>query len=443
MRIASRMKWLSCGCAFVVVLGWIFGAPRLVAGVTIDWITVGDPGNYSGPEIGTASGPVVYGAVNYTYQIGKYEVTNAQYVAFLNAKAASDPLSLYSASMSSNASGGIIQSGSAGSFTYSVKPGYENKPVNYVSWFDAVRFANWMNNGQGNADTESGSYTLLGGTATPIDPKLIVRNSGAKIVLTSNDEWYKAAYYDPTKPAGVGEPNYWIYPTQSDALPLVSAPPSNMPHTANIYGTDFYGTGYGIGYALTPGVGSPPLSTVNYLTDVGAYAGSISHYGTFDQAGNVMEWSEALRMPDNLNAVRSILGGAFNNDEFSARYFGPAAATASGGSIGYGFRLVNLVVLDPLQPGDFDSDGDVDGADFVIWQTNFPASSGHSLATGDADVDGDVDGADFVVWQTNFPHSSGSGASPVPEPATLLIGLLAIGGLARLKGPAQCETKSL
>jgi hypothetical protein len=71
--------------------------------------------------------------------------------------------------------------------------------------------------------------------------------------------------------------------------------------------------------------------------------------------------------------------------------------------------------------GDFDGDGDVDGADFVAWQTNFPKPSGATLAQGDADGDGDVDGADFVVWQTNFPFSPGPGASPVPEPATWML----------------------
>jgi T5SS/PEP-CTERM-associated repeat protein len=80
-------------------------------------------------------------------------------------------------------------------------------------------------------------------------------------------------------------------------------------------------------------------------------------------------------------------------------------------------------------PGDFDSDGDVDGADFVAWQTNFPKSTGATLAQGDADGDGDVDGADFVVWQTNFPFTPGPAAAPVPEPRALLLGLLAIGEL--------------
>lgn len=73
--------------------------------------------------------------------------------------------------------------------------------------------------------------------------------------------------------------------------------------------------------------------------------------------------------------------------------------------------------------GDLDGDQDVDGADFVIWQTHYPTASGASVSTGDADGDGDVDGADFVIWQVNFPTvapASGTAqqfiAPPPPNP---------------------------
>jgi hypothetical protein len=79
------------------------------------------------------------------------------------------------------------------------------------------------------------------------------------------------------------------------------------------------------------------------------------------------------------------------------------------------FAAVNAVPV----PGDFDGDGDVDGADFVSWQTNFPKTSGATLAQGDADADGDVDGADFVVWQTHFPTAANPEVVPVPEPAAI------------------------
>jgi hypothetical protein len=45
---------------------------------------------------------------------------------------------------------------------------------------------------------------------------------------------------------------------------------------------------------------------------------------------------------------------------------------------------------------------------------------------GDFDSDGDVDGADFVAWQTNFPYSPGPGIASVPEPATACLALLAL-----------------
>ncbi len=114
------------------------------ASVTMDWVNVGNPGN--------AADTTGYGAVAYAYQIGKYEVTNAQYGVFLNAKGASNSGAIYSSNM---ASSGITQTGSSGSFNYSVTSGFENKPVVHVSWFDAARFANWMMNGQGGGDAPS------------------------------------------------------------------------------------------------------------------------------------------------------------------------------------------------------------------------------------------------------------------------------------------------
>jgi formylglycine-generating enzyme required for sulfatase activity len=162
--------------------------------VTMAWTFVGNPGNRADTEV-MIDGTTGYGSVPYAYNIGTYEVTNAQYAEFLNAKAAADPLGL-NASMGSGV-GGIARSGGSGGYTYSTFAFHEDKPVEYVSYFDALRFANWLNNGQGAGDTETGAYTLLGGTATPSNGTTVTRNAGATIVLTSENEWYKAAYYDP------------------------------------------------------------------------------------------------------------------------------------------------------------------------------------------------------------------------------------------------------
>src|SRR5262245_45705725 len=112
--------------------------------VSMAWTPVGNPGNACDPKNGIFTGvPICKGAVGYSYQIGTYEVTNAQYAEFLNAKAASDPYGLFNPGRMDDADGwgGITRSGSSGSYTYATIAGRENRPVNFVSFFDAVRFA--------------------------------------------------------------------------------------------------------------------------------------------------------------------------------------------------------------------------------------------------------------------------------------------------------------
>ncbi len=251
-----------------------FLAPLTVCGGTIPTVPVANPGN-----AGEVQFHGTFGAVAYDYRIGKYEVTNSQYAEFLNAKAASDPFSLYNVDMGSDDRGGITRSGSDGSYTFSVKANMGNKPVNFVSWYDAIRFANWLHNNQGAGDTETGAYTLLGSTPTPSNGLSITRNPGAHWFLPSEDEWYKAAYYDPTLSGGSGA--YWHYPTQSNTIPAIA--------TAN-----------SIGDISNPGVnvanydrGADWNSLDGNVTTVGS-AGSLSesYYGTSDQGGNVWEWNE-------------------------------------------------------------------------------------------------------------------------------------------------------
>ena len=105
------------GRASVVMLAAIaavlFPAAGAHAEITLEMVTVGNPGN--------ANDTTGYGGVDYVYAIGKYEVTAGQYTAFLNAVAATDTYGLYNTDMWSNDDGCKIQrSGSSGSYTYSV-----------------------------------------------------------------------------------------------------------------------------------------------------------------------------------------------------------------------------------------------------------------------------------------------------------------------------------
>ncbi len=190
--------------AMLIAAGLLSSAGTVQAAlITIDWVTVGDPGN--------AADTTGYGAVADSFQIMKFEFQNSQYAAFLNAVAATDPYSLYSGAMGSNARGGITRSGSSGSYTYAVKANMGDKPVNYVSWFDAARVANWLQNGQGSGDTETGAYTLNGATTG----NAVAVNPGALYFLPTEDQWYKAAYYK----GGGTNAGYWDYATQSDTAP--------------------------------------------------------------------------------------------------------------------------------------------------------------------------------------------------------------------------------
>ena len=175
----------------------------------IQWVTVGDPENTAD----TTGAPNPAGAVADSFQIMKYEFTNQQYTDFLNSVAATDTYSLYSASMDSNARGGVTRSGASGSYTYAVKSNMGDKPVNFVSWFDATRVSTWlMNGGTSSSSTETGAYTLIGGQTSGAAPAV---NSGALYFLPTENQWYKAAYYK----GGGTNAGSWDYATQSDTAP--------------------------------------------------------------------------------------------------------------------------------------------------------------------------------------------------------------------------------
>jgi sulfatase modifying factor 1 len=299
-----------------LLLAWLLAASlTALAGpataVAIDWVTVGDPGNAPDTASNCASGAPDCGSVGYAYRISKYEVTNAQYAEFLNAKAASDPSGLYDPLMDSDATfGGITQSGASGSYSYAAKVGFENEPVAFVSLWDALRFANWLHNGQGNGDTETGAYTL---TVDGIASNTIARNPGATVFLPSENEWYKAAYHDPGG-------DYFDYPTGTDAQTGCGAPASDAGNSANCNGVVFA------------------------LTDVGAYGLSVSHYGTFDQGGNVFEWNEQIVS----GTLRGFRGGGWSTPAAGLAASFWDADDPSYEDVDVGFRVAS-VVPEPTQ----------------------------------------------------------------------------------------------
>jgi sulfatase modifying factor 1 len=308
--------------AVLVALMLVSPALSSAHAIAYELVPVGNPGNANDPATGNS-----YGGVAYDYQIGKYHVTIGQYTAFLNAVAATDPYSLYDASMASNLNiAGISQNGSSGSYTYSVIGSTGNKPITYVSWFDAARFANWMHNGQGMGSTETGAYTLVGGQTSGTAP---AKNLGAQFYIPTENEWYKAAYYSPVLNSGSG--GYYTYATQSNTDPgNVVGPSANQ---ANYYN--------GV-HSVTQSASYSPSQ--NYLTDVGAFTNSASFYGTFDQSGNTMQWNDLDGTPGSDRGVR---GGIWNDG--SARNLSSSRRATYDPSVGFdyifGFRLASPVAV--------------------------------------------------------------------------------------------------
>lgn len=289
-------------------------AAFLSGNITVPMTDIGNPGN---PADSTATGN--WGAVSYSYRISTYEITNSQYAAFLNAVAATDTHGLHDNRMNSTTNGGITQNGTSGSFSYTVNSGFANKPVNYVTFWDAARFANWMTNGQptgsqGLGTTEDGMYFLNGAT-TPPDPSTVTRNTSAfqagGYAIPSEDEWHKAAFYDPSN-------GYWDYATQSNIAPNAIGPNNTDPNSANYAGA------------------------VGTLTDFGAYALASSFYGTFDQNGNVWEWMD--NPTGGTGTARAWRGGGFlattdATDLVAGTRFPLSTTVASENG---GFRLVTV-----------------------------------------------------------------------------------------------------
>jgi len=279
-RMANLRAFASCLAVAVSVVGTNASA------VTLDFATIGNPGNSNNIVSGTNFG----GAVARTFLMSKTETTNSQYVEFLNAvdSAGANAKGLYNTTNASNALYGIaLNSGAPSGSKYSVKVGspsgapagttYANMPVNFTNWFSAARYVNWIAGGQlsGTAGTVSmeggfaGSpYTLAGGTSGNI----VTRNAGATFFLPSADEWYKAAFFRPTAVTGSAGV-YTRYPTNNDSLPaavaVTTGTGSNVGNFANVANT----------------TGPNPVQ-------VGAYVNAMSAYGLYDMLGNVSEMSD-------------------------------------------------------------------------------------------------------------------------------------------------------
>ena len=234
-----------------------------------EFVTIRDAGN----AVDAPQEPqnVGYGDVSYVYQIGRYTISEGD-IATYNA-----------APVNSTRQITLDNRGT-------------DKPAT-ISWNEAARYINWLNIREGFQP----AYKFdTGGVNDNISLWAVAdswtaggenryRHKYTTYFLPSENEWYKAAYYDSQADV------YYTYATGSDTLPTPTA-------GSTITGEAVY---------AQPG-GQGPADVNN--------AGGLSPYGTMGQGGNVYEWIESALFStlqgtnDPATEARGVRGGSWVSD---------------------------------------------------------------------------------------------------------------------------------
>ena len=293
---------------------------------TIDFVTIGAPGNAPASpqqfEYLDFFGWGPLGGVNYEFRLSRTEVTNTQYLEFVEAYSP-----FYAGPF-----GNVVQDwGLQGFDLYSatnnpsdpqwfVSQGAENFAAD-MSWINAARFCNWLHNGKVNAAWafESGAYdtSTFVNQGSGVWTGQNVRSPGARYWIPSVDEWVKGMYYDPNK-LGSGLGGYNLYPTGSDIAPVTGLPGTPGAQTSVDLGPDRF--------------------------DVGSYPNVMSPWGLLDGSGSkseMAEWDQlsggeigGLRCGSSNSSVRPQLF-----DQLGFALIGGGIASFSNG----GLRLASVV----------------------------------------------------------------------------------------------------
>jgi hypothetical protein len=284
-------------------------------------------------------GCIEVGGVSYGYGIGELEVTVRQWVDFLNTvdPAGRDRHHLYSETESGREWPRFGQI----DFAAAARPGHHyalaapewgEKPYGFANFLRAARFANSVENGKVlsrrrgtvagfpavtyrvrlSRETETGMYEMK--------DREMARTGKTGFVIPSQDEWIKAAYYDPSCLSGMY--CYWQYPTNPGTFSEEKAEPPLEARLDPSTGDVTNSATQPLAIYHTPNAtpwptwcpsnrtqaecetGNPiGLSPSQYeegfqgsLGTVGQ-AGTRSPWGTLDQGGNAVEWTDTITKP--------------------------------------------------------------------------------------------------------------------------------------------------
>jgi formylglycine-generating enzyme len=251
----------------------------VVRGINVDFVSIGYAGN--------AADTTGFGAVGYSYLIGKNEITNAQWDNFRSLA-------------------GTPTGSPSGAYDLNALFTGAQQPTGNVSWYEALQFCNYLTSG----DKSQGVYQFGGNNANPgnvlgVNRAAAVATYGTIYFLPTENEWYKAAYF---KPNGSG---YSLYASGTSAAPSTSQ------------------SCFGRADAAGPwNVGS----------------GVLEQNGTFDMMGNMWEWNET----GVSSSTRIIRGGSYTSiNTYLASSFRYTDAAALDEYDNAGFRIACLPVPEP------------------------------------------------------------------------------------------------
>lgn len=242
-----------------------------------DWLKNGNPFDPNCTEC--PAGMVIVPGGQFPYQNGppifvdsfyidKYEVTNEAYCQFLNSDA--DP-NRWDWRMEINRS-------PVPPYFYTVRDSNENYPIRYVSVYDANAYAQWKSTVE-----------------------------GAIYRLPTEEEWEKAAAWDPV------EPNHYLYGFHKDTIDC------NWCNYNNCYG------------------GTPSL--VGSFDGTGGKNNAKSYYGCYDMSGNICEWTGS-NYSGGSGPAKVIRGGNFDDIETRCQTTDRNYGYFSDRGHSMGFRLV-------------------------------------------------------------------------------------------------------
>ena len=281
--------------------------PEFILPITPCLLGVGLPGN--------AADTNALGSVAHAFAVGAHEVTVAEYVQFLNAvdESGINYLGLWNPAMATNNAGSILLDTNAPyGARYRIKAGRAWFPVNYVTYYNALAYCNWMTIGT----TESGAYDF--NLTSPPPANTIERQYDADYVLPTADEWYKAAYFvNDLSIGGLGL--YSRFPLRANSSNY--NPPPGTTNSANLPLT----------FTLFPG-----------LQEVGSYPSAISAFGAWDMAGNVKELIQSSPT-GGVNIV--VAGGGYadsDNQQARSDQTGVTTVNPNDRRPDVGFRVIKL-----------------------------------------------------------------------------------------------------